>query len=93
MLVTAWRYPFRVLAGLLLGTAAALTIRIHRRLRSVGDRSYELFSIPNRFIAFTVPAAYLKLRGRHGWPSWPAYGVWLCSLLALLSGIIGVTRM
>jgi hypothetical protein len=93
MLVTAWHYLFFVLAGLSLGMAAALTVRIHRQLREVGDHSHELLSIPNGLIAFSVPKAYLKSRARHGWSAWPAYGIWLCSLLALLFGIIGVTRM
>jgi len=92
-LITTWHYPFFILAGLLLGIAAALIIRLHLRLRRIGDCSYELFSIPNAFIAFTVPKAYLKVRARKGWSSWPAYAIWLCIFLALLFGIIGVSRM
>lgn len=93
MLATAWHYPFLVVAGLLLGIAAALLVRLHLKLASVGERSYELFSIPNGFMAFAVPKAYLKLCGRYGWPPWPAYGIWLCILLAVLFGIVGVVQM
>ena len=87
------RYPLLLLAGLFIGISAALTLRIHLRLRSVGNHSYQLFTIPSGFPAMRISKAYLNARRKYAWSAWPAYGIWLFLLTGLCLAIVGVARM
>jgi hypothetical protein len=87
------KYPLLLLAGLFIGMSAALTLRIHLRLRTVGDNSYQLFTVPTGFLAIRISRAYLNARRNYGWSPWPAYGIWLFLLGGVRLAIVGVARM
>jgi hypothetical protein len=78
-----------VLGFVLIGTFSVLLIRIKFKMRSVGYKTYPMFSRPSDW---RLPAEYLKIRSQYGWSPWPVYLLWLSLILGIGSLIIAVFR-
>ena len=80
-----------VLSGfLLIAVGAILFVHIQFRMRSVGYKTYPMFSRPKDW---SLPAEYLKVREKHGWPAWPAYLVWPCYAVGIALLVFGLFRL
>jgi hypothetical protein len=82
------RHDPRVVMGfLLIGTFSVLFVHIQFKMRSVGYKTYPMVSRPSDW---GLPAEYLKIRSRNGWPPWPVYLLLPCLLLGITALVTGL---
>jgi hypothetical protein len=90
-LVYMTRHDPMVVVGLLLvGVSSILFIHIQFKMRSVGFKTYPMFTRPSDW---GLPSKYLKIRCEHGWSPWPAYLLWPSLILGIVSLVVGLFRL
>ena len=82
-----------VIGLILIGASAVLVFRLYQKLLQAGEDTSSLFSVIMNPAFWTVPRAYLKTRSKHGWPVWPAYGVWFFGASGIALPIAGLSRL
>ena len=84
----AQRDALTILGVLLVGVYALSFVHIQNKMRGIGYKTHRVFGGPLR--DWALPAEYLKIRRRHGWSAWPAYLLWPCLALGIVSLVVGL---
>jgi hypothetical protein len=82
-------YPAAIIGFLLILGSAFLFVHVQFKMRSVGYKTYPLFTRPGDY---ALPLEYLKIRSQHGWSRWPVYLILPCFLLGFALVAIGMLR-
>jgi hypothetical protein len=81
--------PMVVLGIVLIGVAGALWFHLLLQLERVGLGSYAIFKFGGNW---GIPAEYLKVRKKFGWPVLPVYFLWSCWVAGVVCLVVGLFR-
>jgi hypothetical protein len=82
--------PLAILGFLLIGSFSVLFFHIQNKMQTIGYKPHYFHAL---LYDGKLPIEYLKVRKQHGWPAWPAYLVWPCLGLGIVSLLVGLIRL
>jgi hypothetical protein len=90
MFVYMVRHNPAVVVGVgFMGAGGALWFHVLLQLERVGLGSYAVFKFGGNW---GIPAEYLKVRKKYGWPGWPVYLMWPCYIVGVVCLVVGLLR-
>ena len=79
--------PLAVLGFLFIGFSGWAFFHVYLKLQRSGAEMPQ--GMPMSLLVL-IPRAYLRERARYGWPTWPAYIVWISALVGFAVLVAGL---